>query len=296
MFGIGDEIMKYFWKCILVIAMVMVCPGVQASPGILEKIPDGASFSRIACLVQYPAEILCDMGEADRIVAICKRDKNDVYYEQLKDKPMAGGGYGRNINIEMVIATRPDLVFCTSGQENALKNRGFAIYVTGTYDIDGIMGLITDVGKAAGRGDKAELIIDRMKDRIRRVEEIVKAARVKPKVYFEQSELGKTRAGGSLTHDLITRAGGINIAKDEPVPFPILSQEFIIKQNPDVIIVEKWGTRPETVLARDGWQHINAVSEKRMLLSLNYYTGYTARCLDGLEAYAAFFYPELFHK
>ncbi|WP_459918794.1 hypothetical protein [Desulfocicer niacini] len=62
---------------------------------------------------------------------------------------------------------------------------------------------------------------------------------VKPfQVTFEQSELGKTRSNGSLTHDLITRAGGINIAKDEPVPFPILSQEFIIQQNPDVIIVE----------------------------------------------------------
>lgn len=89
--------MKDFLKCILVMMMVMGCPGVQASPGILEKIPDGISFSRIACLVQYPAEILCDMGAADRIVAICKRDKGDLYYAQLKDKPMAGGGYGRNI-------------------------------------------------------------------------------------------------------------------------------------------------------------------------------------------------------
>ena len=295
-----DSLMKYFWKNIfmmVVLVMAMACPEVQAaSSGILGKIPDGASFSRIACLVQYPAAILCDIGEADRIVAVCKCNLPDKYCGQLKDKPMAGGGYGHNINIEMVLAARPDLVFCTSGQENALKNRGLTIYVTGTYDIEGIMGLITDVGKAVGCEDKTKIIIDRMKERIRRVEDTVKAATVKPKVYFEQSELGKTRSNGSLTHDLITRAGGINIAKDEPVPFPILSQEFIIQQNPGVIIVEQWGTRPETIMSRDGWKNIKAVISGRILLSKSYYTGYTASCLDGLEAYAAFFYPELFNQ
>jgi iron complex transport system substrate-binding protein len=99
-----------------------------------------------------------------------------------------------------------------------------------------------------------------------------------------------------LTHDLITRAGGINIAKDEPVSFPILSQEFIIEKNPDIIILSEWGTKPSTIKNRDGWKNIKAVKSDRILVSKSGYTGYTPRCLDGLEVYARFFHPGLFDK
>lgn len=251
---------------------------------------------RIVCLSPYAAEILCDLGEANKIVAISKLYKNDPYYELLKDKPLMGGAYSGNINLEMVLGVNPDLVFCTEGNKDIFTSRGLKVYVTGTYDIDGIMGFISDIGKIAGQEEKADAIVNDMKTRIKYVEDKLKTVKKMPLVYFEQSDVGKTRAKGSLTHDLITRAGGINIAGDEPVPFPILSQEFILEKNPDIIIVEEWGTKPSTVKARDGWKNLKAVKSGMILVSKNYYTGYTRRCLDGLEAYARFFHPGLFDK
>ena len=251
---------------------------------------------RIVCLDTYSAEILCDLGEIDRIVAVSKFQKHNSYYNFFKNKPVVGGGIGSNINLEMILGVNPDLVFCSYGQKDILKARGLNVYGTKTYDIKGIMGLITDIGKMAGKEKEAKNIVDEMKVRMQRVEVKVKEVKKKPLVYFEQSSLGKTRSKGSLTHELITRAGGINIAKDEPVPFPLLSQEFIIKKNPDIIIVEEWGTRPSDVKERDGWKNIKAVKSGKIFQSKSYYTGYTQRCLDGLEEYAKFFYPELFNK
>ncbi|MFH1260225.1 MAG: ABC transporter substrate-binding protein [Elusimicrobiota bacterium] len=251
---------------------------------------------RVVCLSPYPAEILCDLGEAERIIAVGRLPRDGAYNSFLRNKTVVGGSIGSNINLEMILGVKPDLVFCWGAQGDILEDKGLNVYGTKTYDLEGIMGFITDIGKIVGKEKEAKKIVDEMKARIQRVEAKVKGVKNKPLVYFEQSALGKTRAKGSLTDELISRAGGINIAKDEPVPFPLLSQEFIIEKNPEIIIVEEWGTKPSEIKGRDGWKNIKAVKSGKIFPSKSYYTGYTSRCLDGLEEYAKLFYPELFSK
>lgn len=249
---------------------------------------------RIVCIGPYSAEILCDLGEAGRIAAVAGIPKDGAYDKYLKNKPVLGSQYGGNINLEMLLSVNPDLVFCVGGTAEILTSKGISVYVTKTYDIEGIMGFITDIGKIVRKEKEAKNIVDKMKARIQKVEMKVKNAPKRPLIYFEQNSLGKTRAKGSLTHELITRAGGINIAGNESVPFPVLSQEFIIQKNPDIIIVEDWGTKPFDINDRQAWKNIKAVKAGRIFHSKSYYTGYTSRCIDGLEEYAKYFYPELF--
>ena len=132
-----------------------------------------------------------------------------------------------------------------------------------------------------------------MKARIKKIKgKTQKARNIRPLVYFEAHSLGKSRGPGCLTHDLITRAEGINIAEESSVSFPLLSQEYIITKNPDIIIVEEYGATPEEIKRRDGWQNIKAVKSGSIFVSRGYYTGYTPRCLDGLEKYAGWFYEQ----
>lgn len=189
---------------------------------------------------------------------------------------------------------KPDLVFCWKGHADVLREKGLNVYPGGTYDIEGIMELVRDVGRLTGKEKEAEKIVYGMKRRISEIEKKVKRAKYRPLVYFEAGTLGRSRAKGSLTHNLITMAGGINIAKDEPVPFPLLSSEYIIEKNPDIIIVEEYGAPVEEIKARKAWQSIKAIKNNRVYKSLVYYTSYTPRCLDGLEQYAKWFHPEVF--
>ncbi|RLD17321.1 MAG: hypothetical protein DRI22_00140 [Caldiserica bacterium] len=251
-------------------------------------------YERIVSL-SSTTEILCALGAEDKIVAISDIDKESPYYEILKDKPRCGGGI-RNVNVEKVLGFKPDLVFCWRGQADILRERGLNVYAVGTYDLEGVMGLIMDVGRLVGKEREARRIVSFMREEIKRISERLKKVKNRPLVYFEAHTLGKTRGRGSLTHDLITRAGGINIAKDEVVPFPLLSQEFIITKNPDVIIVEEYGAKPEEIKKRDGWQNIKAIVNNRLYRSHVYFTSYTHRCIEGLKQFAKWFHPELFKE
>lgn len=238
-------------------------------------------------------EILCDLGAQDLIVGIAKLKPNFPFFSLLKDRPVVDGGM-QSVNLEQVLALHPDLVFCWSGAADALRAKGLRVFPMGTYDVEGVIGLVETIGRMAGRSREADRLSADMRRRLQRVETRISTARSRPKVYFEAHAMGKSRGPGCLSHDLITRAGGVNIAAGSRISFPQLSQEFILEQAPDVILVEEYGAVPTVIAARSGWGNVPAVSSGRIYVSPGYYTGYTPRCLDALEAYARWFHPEAF--
>jgi iron complex transport system substrate-binding protein len=247
---------------------------------------------RILCLDYYSMEILCDLGAQDRIVGVAKLKPDFPFYNLLKDRPWVKGGM-REINVEQVIALSPDLVFCWSGNLESLRSRGLRVYPIRTYDVEGVAALVETIGAMVGLQEKGRLLAADMRKRLQRLESKIRAAKSRPQVYFEANAMGKSRGPGCLANDLIQRAGGINIAGKEPVAFPQLSQEFILSKNPDVILVEEYGAKPADLCSRRGWEVVSAVKNRRVYVSLPYFTGYTPRCLDALEAYARWFHPEI---
>jgi iron complex transport system substrate-binding protein len=289
----GVEMDRKIWAGIAVLVISALCISIVLSNGKMGGKSVGVPpYERIASL-SSTTEILCDLGAVDKIAGIDGVSKESPYYEILRDKPQIGGGY-HNLNVESILGLKPDLVFCWEGHADVLRSRDLNVYPTGAYDIEGIMGLIKEVGRLAGKGREADKIIYDMKTRIKKVEEKLKNAGCRPLVYFEAGTLGKSRSRGSLTHDLIVRAGGINIAGDESVSFPLLSSECIIEKNPDIIIVEEYGASVEEIKARRAWRDIKAIKNNRVYKSSVYYTNYTPRCLDGLEQYTEWFHPEIF--
>jgi len=78
--------------------------------------------------------------------------------------------------------------------------------------------------------------------------------------------------------------GGINIAKKAKGDWPILSQEFIINENPEVIIIAYMGQNIDEVLKRPGWENIDAIKNKRVYYinpDLLFRLG--PRIVDGME-------------
>ncbi len=90
----------------------------------------------------------------------------------------------------------------------------------------------------------------------------------------------------SFVNDLISYAGGKNIASDLNKEYFNCSVEWIILSNPDVIICPAMKTnRVADILSRDGWQNISAVKKKQIFTGLNddliYRLG--PRILSGIE-------------
>lgn len=126
----------------------------------------------------------------------------------------------------------------------------------------------------------------------------------KPLVYFElKNQLGATGNNSTLTSQLISYAGGINIAENETLQYVTLTNEHIILKNPDIIIKFYQGAEPneeemnmlkEEIMNRPGWNEINAVKNGKVYIIHYAESSINPRLVMGLIRYAKWIHPELF--
>lgn len=243
----------------------------------------------IISLPNAATEIICLLGMADNIVAI---SSNCDYPPEIMDRQRIGRAFG-SVNIEAVLSLKPDIIFCSQSHASLFEKFGIKTFVVSTSNFNEVSELIINIGKKLDKETEARVITENMQNRIDKILQQQKEFSTKPKVYFESGRVpGKSRGKGSLTHDLIELAGGINIAGYADGSFPVLSNEFIIKKNPDLIILEEYGFSIDEVKQRPGWEKINAVKNNKIYRSPVYFTNYTPRCIEAIETFYQYFYTE----
>jgi iron complex transport system substrate-binding protein len=100
----------------------------------------------------------------------------------------------------------------------------------------------------------------------------------------------------TLHHDLIRLAGGQNLFGDEPLTYPRISVEEVIRRGPEVIILssmERGGLFEEARREWLRWKSIPAVRDGRVFLIDSDITDRPSpRALVGLERMARLLHPE----
>jgi iron complex transport system substrate-binding protein len=226
-------------------------------------------------------------------VAVSDTDANPA---AAADKPTLGRAFG-SVNVEAVVAYRPDIVFAYGSVGEALADKGVPVFVIETCSVCEVPTLIKKVGKTVGEQRAAKKMASRMEERIARITSKTRRVSWRPLVYFEAGSAGSSRGPGSLTHDLIVLAGGRNLAAvNQNVAFPKLSAEYVIKASPDIVLLEEYGCEPEDIVQRPGWENIPAVQQGNIHRCPMHYTNYTPRCVEGLEQFARWFHPALFEE
>jgi iron complex transport system substrate-binding protein len=87
------------------------------------------------------------------------------------------------------------------------------------------------------------------------------------RVYFEVNRAPYGAGASSFIGETLTRLGVQNIVPASLGPFPKLNPEFVVRANPDVIMV---GDRNfEGMTQRPGWRSIRAVREERLCVFAN---------------------------
>jgi iron complex transport system substrate-binding protein len=69
-------------------------------------------------------------------------------------------------------------------------------------------------------------------------------------------------APGTIHHDLITQAGGINVIRSDAIAYPTLSAESVIRLNPDVIIEFSSASSDPAALRRQ-WNRFESLAAVR---------------------------------
>ena len=253
---------------------------------------------RIVSLGPSNTEILFALGLGPRTVGVTSYCN---FPAEAKKKEKTGDFMSPNL--ELILSLKPDLVLCSGGvqKELALKLKNLNIPAVTLYpkDLKQVLDGISLVGRATGREETASIYMETLNVRIAAVKAKVKSA-AKPKVYLEIWNQPLTTSGKiSFVNELITLAGGANIFGELEQTFPSVGGEEILNRDPDIIVtayMDKAGKIKADLIKRPGWGNIKAVKTGRIYDEINsdLLLRSGPRLVDGIEALAKKFHPELF--
>lgn len=196
--------------------------------------------NRLVSIGGSVTEIIFALGEESRLIA---RDTTSMYPKKALDLPDVG--YIRNLSPEGVLSVKPNQIITLEGAGppeaiSVLKSSGISInLIKETYDEEGVVYKILEVGKALSVDNKAQTLAAEVKKDFRAAEELIQNILIPKKVLFVLSyKGGKIMAAGTDTsaHGMITMAGATNALIGIKGYKPI-TDEAVIKAAPDIILV-----------------------------------------------------------
>jgi len=261
--------------------------------GVGRTVSISGTPERVISMASAATEILYAIGCGDKIIGV---DKYSDYPSDAKNKTNIGSCYSPNL--EVIRGLEPDLIIAWWYARNNIESleKEITIVYINPQSVEDVMELIKLIGLVMDKSDEAEKLVNEMQSRIENITNVVENLNKseRPLVYYELSKRGRTVGQGTFTNELIFMAGGINIAADEPLRYPDLTDEYIIAKNPDVIVVISYGASVDEIKAREGWQNINAVKNDRVYSIDRHLVTASPRLIEGLEQLAKWFHPELF--
>ncbi|MGG1311525.1 ABC transporter substrate-binding protein [Cohnella laeviribosi] len=281
-------------------------PSKETQYPLTVKDATGESFTfdrapeRIVSTSPAETEILFALGLGDQVVGVSDFDN---YPEEATQKQKVGSIM--KPNEETLVSLKPDLVITgISMPEDVvtkLRSLGLKLYKTDPKSIDDVMNNILQIGKITNRQQEAEALVDSMKKDVARVTEAVAGVKEedKKKVYVEFAP-GWTVGKGEFMDELITLAGGINVAGDTE-GWNQINEETIVQKDPDVILFtlgvtdsESGKTLEEIIRGRSGWDQIKAIKDNRVIgLDQDVLSRPGPRITQGLIDVAKAIYPDL---
>ena len=195
---------------------------------------------RIISLAPSNTEILFALGLGDQVVGVTMYCD---YPPEALDKEKVGDYYGPDI--EKIIALQPDLILGTDFHRfdliPALEQQGFAVFAVAPQTLDDVLASIQKIGEITGKEAEASQLVYGMRNKIQAMEGQTKELEQKPTVlYMTWHDPMWTVGRNTWIDDLIKIAGGVNIFSDNFEGGAMVHIEWVILQNPEVIVTSEW--------------------------------------------------------
>lgn len=252
--------------------------------------------NRVISLAPNLTEIVFAIGAGNRLVG-----RTSYCDFPAEAKAVAEVGDTLHPSLERIISLQPQVVLISTASQleiftQQLQNQNIAVFVTDPRDLDGVFRTIDQIGRVVGHTQQAELLIRKLRDRTRTVEEAVKG---KPpvRVFYQLSGEPLYTAGrDSFVTDLIRRAGAVSVTGDVPGAWPKYSNESALAAKPEAIILPtggSMGAANETVT--EALRQSPAAQAGRVYkINDDHLVRPGPRAVNGLEAMARALHPEAF--
>lgn len=265
----------------------------------------------IACNPNAGDQLMA-LGLGDKIIATAYNNSQVApqYREEYEAIPAVAESY---IPLETILDLEPDFCYGRSSSFSEKNNTthdtlsGYGImslssiegYTVGA-DIDVVYQDFYNLGRIFQVEDKAEEIVNGMKEKVAAVEAAVADEDVvNVLVYDMATEDGVYTCGDNFTSKLISHAGGKNIFSDMEKTWASVSLEEIVERAPDVIIVNDYGSIPlETKMAElkenPALATVPAIANDNIISVTLVECFASSMTADTVEKFAHAFHPDCF--
>ncbi len=215
---------------------------------------------RMVSILPSLTESVCELGHCARLVGV---DRYSNYPESVQKLPKVGGGI--DPNVEAIVALRPDVVLAAKSSRVAerLEALGIKVVVLEPKSHADVQRVLLKLGQLLEVAD-TQRVWRAIDAGVAAAGQSIPRGLLGAKVYFEVNPGPYAAGESSFIGETLKRLGAQNIVTSDLGPFPKLNPEFIVRANPDVILI---GQRSAAGLQqRPGWQGIRALREQRVCI------------------------------
>ena len=253
-----------FYFALLVISIFVISCSKKNAEN--DKKGENKKYNRIVVLDPATVEMIYMLGAEDKIVGVANLERSKVWPEEKVAKLESVGTFMKP-SLEKIIALKPDLVIMSAltGEElnNGLKSNNIEAKRVQANSIEEIFTNFLEVAKMLGKENEANKIIAEKKAKL---EEIKKIATGNKKGLFVMSVSPLMVFGNdNLPNDIMKLLNIKNIAENQKGRNPIVTPEFIIKENPDIIITLL--PNPSQIVATNPQlKNVNAIKNSKFIV------------------------------
>jgi len=252
--------MKKMWF-LLAVAALSVTGAAQAFQVIDDRgvtVTFAQPPQRIVSLLPSLTETVCELGQCQRLVGV---DRYSDYPLSVRALPQVGGGL--DPNIEAIVALKPDVVLMATSSRagERLQSLGIKVVALEPKSHADVRRVLEKIGQVLDVPDAQRVwrVIDAA---MSAAAQSLPASVKQTRVYFEVNRAPYAAGETSFIGETLSRLGAQNIVPAKLGPFPKLNPEYVVRANPDVIMV---GDRNYAGMeGRPGWAGIRAIKEHRV--------------------------------
>ncbi|WP_425060048.1 Vitamin B12-binding protein [Sporomusa carbonis] len=228
-----------------------------------EVAPPVIRPQRIISLSPGNTEIIFALGAGNRLVGVT------TYCDYPEEaKKITKVGSFEKPDIEKIILLRPDIVFTGgefhTGAIRALENAGIQVVAIEPRSIEDVLKSIRLIASFIHEQENGESLIAGMEQILVKVRN--SASETSKKIFVEIWDKPLLTVGGtSYINDIITQAGGRNVAAAKAAYYAVCDNETLYAYDPDIYIVARHGgTQRKRMFSRFEQENIRAIRENRV--------------------------------
>ncbi|EJR7630432.1 ABC transporter substrate-binding protein [Campylobacter upsaliensis] len=191
---------------------------------------------RLVVLDPASVETLFMLGAGEQIVGIANLQHSNIYPSDKSSKLTSVGTFS-NPSLEKIVSLKPSLVILSSyslNLEEGLKNFGIKSLYLKANHFDDIKKNIQILAQITHKNEEGKRLIKEFEQGL---ESLKNEPLNQSAIYLYSNNPLMAFNDNSLMAEILTLIGIKNLSPKSQIERPIISAEFILKQNPDLLIL-----------------------------------------------------------